>query len=222
MRFSFLSFIMFACTVLLVVKVADIIERRQSIEALIFETATAQEEGGGEGEESKGEEETTTAQEEGADAIQTDRPDEVITPEFSETEIDILQRLSKRREKLEEWESNLQVKENVLDITQTKINQKLDELRTLKKEVQGLLDEYNRKDEEKITSLIKIYENMKPKDAAEIFAELDMKTLLLVASKMKEKKVALVIAQMDPKLAKELTIRITEQRKLKEPEKDKM
>lgn len=139
-------------------------------------------------------------------------------PEFSKAEVEILRRLKQRREKLEEWEETLKLKENVLRITQTKLDQKLSELRDLKTEVEGLLEQYNEKEDAKISSLVKIYENMKPKDAARIFEELNMDVLLMVIDKMKEAKSAPILAKMSPDKSKELTVRYAEQRKLSDPQ----
>jgi len=107
----------------------------------------------------------------------------------------------------------------VLKVTQTKIDQKLQELRNLKEEVQGLLAEYNEKEDAKIRSLVKIYESMKPKNAAQIFETLEMEVLLEVVDKMKEAKSALILAKMSAERAKELTVLYAEQRKLAPPDR---
>jgi len=55
---------------------------------------------------------------------------------------------------------------------------------------------------------------MKPRDAARIFEELDMDTLLLVAERMKERKLAPLMAQMNPEKAKEMTVELARLRQL--------
>ena len=75
---------------------------------------------------------------------------------------------------------------------------------------------YDEKEQEKIRSLVKIYENMKPKDAARIFEEIDMDVLLDVVDKMKEKKIAPILAKMNATRAKEITTELAERRKLPE------
>ena len=59
---------------------------------------------------------------------------------------------------------------------------------------------------------MKIYENMKPKDAARIFEELDMAVLLDVIERMKERKTAPILAQMNPKRAKAITLELAKRR----------
>jgi flagellar motility protein MotE (MotC chaperone) len=46
---------------------------------------------------------------------------------------------------------------------------------------------------------------MKPKDAARIFEELEMDTLLPVTERMNERKLAPVMAEMNPAKAKDIT-----------------
>jgi len=203
---------------LLAIKIVDIVERKQTItEAFLAERLNAQEEGSSRPEEPPNKEQKESSEEISAGK---EAPAEENfydkTPQFSQTELEILQRLSLRREKLEEWQSELEVKENILNITQAKIDNKIDELKSLKKQVEELLVQYNNKEEEKTRSLVKIYENMKPKSAAEIFTRLEPETLLPVLSRMKEAKIALILANMDPKQAKDLTTKFSEFMRLPE------
>ena len=137
--------------------------------------------------------------------------------EFSQVEIDLLQSLAKRREELDDWAKQIQLKENMLIATEARINDKIDNLQKMKKELEALLAQYNEQEDTKIRSLVKIYENMKPKDAARIFEELDMPVLLTVIDKMSERKVAPVLAAMNPTKAKDVTVQLAEQRKLQKP-----
>ncbi len=66
-----------------------------------------------------------------------------------------------------------------------------------------------------MNSLVKIYEAMKPKDAARIFEQLDIDTILLVAERMKERRLAPVMAQMNPEKAKDITIKLSKQLQVK-------
>ncbi len=55
---------------------------------------------------------------------------------------------------------------------------------------------------------------MKPKDAARIFEELEMDTLLLVTERMKERKLAPIMAKMNPARATEITVELSRLRNL--------
>lgn len=135
--------------------------------------------------------------------------------DFSQVEIDILQSLAERRRELEERDRELDLKEKLLEATELRINDKIAEAKRLEEEVSELLKKYSTQEESHIRSLVKIYENMKPKSAALIFNELELPVLLEVIDQMSERKVAPVLASMDPLKAKEVTSDLAELRKLK-------
>ena len=85
-------------------------------------------------------------------------------------------------------------------------------METYTRNIEELMKQYSQKENSKILSLVKIYETMKPKDAAKIFNELEMPVLLKVVSNMKEVKVAPVIASMDPVKARDLSIELAKQK----------
>ncbi len=133
---------------------------------------------------------------------------------YTDVEVELLQSLSKRREELERWETNIQIKEAALDATQKRINEKILQIEAMKKQVAALLEKYNAQEDAKIHSLVKIYENMKPSEAARIFDEVEMPILLLVIDAMAEKKAAPILAAMNPKKAKQLTVELANERKI--------
>ena len=55
---------------------------------------------------------------------------------------------------------------------------------------------------------MKLYETMKPRDAATIFNDLDMPVLLSVVDRMKDAKAAPVLAAMQPDKAREVTTKL--------------
>lgn len=132
---------------------------------------------------------------------------------YSQVELDLLHNLSKRREELDAREKELEIKTKVLDATEQRINGRIEEMKTLQSEVKVLMDAYKEQQDSDVRSLVKIYENMKPVDAATIFNELDMPILLSVIDKMSERKVAPVLAAMSPLKAKEVTEELAELRK---------
>ena len=139
---------------------------------------------------------------------------DTVDHRFTPVEVELLQNLVKRREELDRWEKNIEIKETALDATEKRLDDKIAQIDAMKKEVSSLLAQYNDKEDQKIRSLVKIYENMKAKDAARIFDEVEMPVLLLVIDKMSEKKIAPILADMDPKKAKQITIQLAEQRRV--------
>lgn len=141
-------------------------------------------------------------------------PGTTVDRRYTPVEVELLQNLAQRRDELDRWERNIMIKESTLAATEKRIDEKITQVESMKKEVALLLSQYNEKEDTKIRSLVKIYENMKPKDAARIFDEVEMPILLLVIDKMSEKKVAPILAFMDSRKAKSITVQLAEQRRI--------
>src|SRR5579859_3514805 len=91
-------------------------------------------------------------------------------PTFTQNEIDVLQKLSVRREALDARQKDLDLRENLVKAAEARIDKKIAEMKELQSNIEGMLKQVDRQDEEKLKSLVKIYENMKPKDAANILS----------------------------------------------------
>ena len=136
---------------------------------------------------------------------------------FTQSEIDLLQDLAERREKIERTEQQIVLKQGLLKAAETRIEKRVSELKQLELTIKGLIKDHDDQQEKKMNSLVKIYEAMKPKDAARIFEQLDIDTILLVAERMKERRLAPVMAQMNPEKAKDITIKLSKLRELPLP-----
>lgn len=141
-------------------------------------------------------------------------PPEPTGPTFSETELQVLQQLSQRRDKLSERENDLQRREALLSATEQRIDEKVASLKQLQTTLDGLIRQHDAEQETKLTSLVKIYETMKPADAARIFEQLDSDTLLPVVEKMNERKLAAILAKLDPMKARDVTVELKKLREL--------
>lgn len=126
-------------------------------------------------------------------------------PTFTQNEVDVLQKLSERRESLDARQRDLDLRENMVKAAESRIDKKIAEMKGLQANVEQMLKQVDDQDDTKMKSLVKIYENMKPKDAAKIFEQLDMPVLLGVITRMKEQKVAPVMEAMLPEKAKLVT-----------------
>lgn len=149
-------------------------------------------------------------------SAETDKNDEF--PEdptlFTQAEIDLLQRLADRRIELEIWRKDIEMRERLLKATEKRLDKKVAELEVIQQRIKGLLKQYDKEQEAKLKSLVKIYENMKPKNAAVIFGELEMPILLDVVERMREARVAPILAKMNPKKAKRVTTELVLRRKM--------
>ena len=141
----------------------------------------------------------------------TDTPDPF---DMSDEEIELLQRLSDRRQEIEQREREIQQRAALLEAAEKRVEQKIDELSDLQATIQNLLVSHDEQEEAQMRSLVKIYENMKPKEAARIFEQLDMVVLLEVIDRMKERKAAPILAKMNPAKAKAVTLELAQRREL--------
>jgi flagellar motility protein MotE (MotC chaperone) len=132
----------------------------------------------------------------------------------TDSELEILQKLVDRRAKLKVQEQRLDTRERLLMATEKRINAKLEKLKLMQATISKLLTKHEKQKEKKMKSIVKIYEKMKPGDAARIFEELDMAILLDVVERMKEAKTAPIMAKMTPGKAKLLTAELTQRRAL--------
>lgn len=137
--------------------------------------------------------------------------------ELSPQELEVLQALAARRKQLEAREKDIADQERLLLATEQRVEEKIAELQNLKATIEGLLRQHDEQEEERLAALVKIYENMKPKEAATIFNGLDLEVALSVIERMKERKVAPILQYMDPEVAKQLTVELAQRRQLPIP-----
>jgi len=153
--------------------------------------------------------ETATEQQDATTMLVTNDPT-LLTP----AEIDLLQKLSARRRVLDGREREMEMRNGLLAAAEVRIDKKIGELQTLRETIAGLIKKFDAQEDLKLKSLVKIYENMKPKDAARIFENLELTTLLEVAERMKERKLAPIMAKMNPEKAREMTVELRQMRRL--------
>ena len=136
--------------------------------------------------------------------------------EFTDTQSSVLKELSERRKELDARENRINQREALLKVTEKQIQEKTAELTQIRAQIEELLDMQSAEEEARLKSLVKIYEGMKPKDAAAIFDNLDIDILLQVVGRMSERKSAPIMAAMDTQRVQKLTLLLAEQKKLPE------
>lgn len=178
--------------------------------------SAAKEESSGESDEEAavepGEEKTFGAGKLTVNEVEALKAKEAGSP-YTQSELDLLQNLTKRRNELDERDKEIELKAKVLDATELRITTKVNEMKVLQTELTQVVKQYKEQQNGEIKSLVKIYENMKPLDAAAIFNEMDMPILLEVIDKMSERKVAPILAGMDPRRARDVTQELAEMRR---------
>ena len=133
-------------------------------------------------------------------------------PVISDAERQLLQDLRGRRQELEAREQTLSQREGVLNAAEQRLSERVGELTALQTRLETLEKARQDHDDANWTGLVKVYETMKPRDAATIFNEMDMNVLLHVLDRMKEAKAALVLGAMQPDRARLVTTQLAAQR----------
>jgi flagellar motility protein MotE (MotC chaperone) len=134
----------------------------------------------------------------------------------SAAEVDVLTNLTRRRAELDARERALNMRENLLNAGEGRVDQKIAALKSLQSQIQALLTQRDAAQDKQIASLVKTYSAMKPKDAARIFNSLADDVLLPVAKGMKSDVLAPVMAAMNPDAAQKLTVKLAALLKLPE------
>jgi flagellar motility protein MotE (MotC chaperone) len=134
--------------------------------------------------------------------------------EYTDEEVEVLQQLAKRREELELKSRQLDEREAMVAAAEQRMEQKMAELKALQSTVEDILKKRSDEEEQRLQALVMTYEKMKPKDAAQVFEELDMDLLADLVSRMKPSKSAPILAMVTPTKVKELTFELAQQKTL--------
>lgn len=133
---------------------------------------------------------------------------------FSQATRDVLEDMAERRKELDQRERELATREALLRAAEQELERKFEEMTNLRSEIEGLLVQQSEEEEARIKSLVKIYEGMKPKEAARIFDTLDLDVLTAVLSRMSERRLSPILANMDPERARTVTILLAQEKQL--------
>jgi flagellar motility protein MotE (MotC chaperone) len=121
------------------------------------------------------------------------------------SEKQLLQQLRQRRKEIESYKDKLPAEKMALESIKQYIDNRLNMLENVQNQLRPQLDNNNQNDDKKIQKLVKVYENMKPKEAAKIFNDLQIGVLVELALNMKESRLAAILSEMTPEKARELT-----------------
>ncbi|MBN9333790.1 hypothetical protein [Devosia sp.] len=124
------------------------------------------------------------------------------------TEQVLLGRLAARRTELESYEQELAMRASLIDAAEKRANERTSTLEALEAQIASLVEERKKLEAEQFTSIVSMYQTMKPKDAASIFNQLEVDILVRVAKMMPPRKMAPILAAMDTARAQELTVRL--------------
>jgi flagellar motility protein MotE (MotC chaperone) len=116
------------------------------------------------------------------------------------------------RSQIEARELRLTQREAAVAAAEKALADRAGELLAMQSHLQALVADYKDHDDAKWAALVKLYEGMRPRDAAVIFNGLDKPVLLEILGRMKPAKAGPVIALMQPENARQVTADLASQR----------
>jgi len=129
---------------------------------------------------------------------------------LSQSEVQVLQALGARREQLDQRAAEIETRADLLSAAERRVAQRVEELRRLETQVGALLGRLDEDQENRMASLVDVYQRMRAKDAAAVFDTLDEETLVTVAARMRQGNLAEVMGRMAPDRARRLTQMLAE------------
>jgi len=120
----------------------------------------------------------------------------------------VLERLQDRRHELDSRNRELEMRESLLKATEKRLDAKVNELKDMETRANAATEAREKADAQRLKSIVSMYENMKPKEAARIFDRLDLKILVDVSTAMNPRTMSAILAQMQPEAAERLTVEL--------------
>ena len=121
----------------------------------------------------------------------------------------VLESLRARRLEIERRGEEVAQRELLLGAAERRMGERLEELRALQGRLERTQQARSEREEAGIRQLVRVYEAMRPRDAATILDDLDMPILLQVLDRMREAKAAPVLAAMRPERARAATAELS-------------
>jgi hypothetical protein len=135
----------------------------------------------------------------GADSFELFGPDGACDPQ-------LLRAIDERSRQLDAWSSDLAARARMLEAIEARANEQVQALRAARASLETTLERVDREAEAEIARLVKIYENMKPKEAARIFEAMPAEVAAGFVRRMAEQKSALVMGNLDARHAYAITL----------------
>lgn len=117
----------------------------------------------------------------------------------------MLEQLRARRAAIEQREAQAVARETLVAAAERRLAQRVEELVALQRRLEAMEADRAAREEAGMRGLVKLYEGMRPRDAAVIFDELEMPVLVRLMDQMREAKAAPVMGAMRPERARMLT-----------------
>ena len=124
---------------------------------------------------------------------------------LTENERQILLSLMDRKRQLDERETSLNQREEQLRALRDNIQHQISELSTLQGELETGMEARRSLDAENLNKVVSLYDGMDPRRSAEKFQTLDSRVAVQILMAMNQRKAAQLLEELSPEKAKEIT-----------------
>lgn len=124
---------------------------------------------------------------------------------LTETEREILLNLAERKRQLDQRDALLNQREEQLRVLRDNIQQQIAELKRLQKEIEASMEAKKAQDAENLNKVVSLYNGMDPRKAAEKMQTLDPKVAVQILMSMNQRKAAALLEELPPDNAKQIT-----------------
>jgi len=120
----------------------------------------------------------------------------LFNPDY-EKEKGLLEAIARRREELDAREEELRARRERIEALEEDVEGRIDELRKIHDSIEAFVKKIDEVNESRIKRIVKIYESMKPAEAARRMEKLDEDMAVMILATMKEKKAAKILALVE-------------------------
>jgi flagellar motility protein MotE (MotC chaperone) len=129
---------------------------------------------------------------------------------LDENQIKVLLALAKKGKDIKETEqeADMEKQKKIVELAQENLNRRIEELEKIKKGIESEKDELTKDEKQNVANMAKMYETMKPVQAADILNKLEMTSVTQLIKHMNPKKASAILASMEASKARLLTLEI--------------
>jgi len=128
--------------------------------------------------------------------------DDSAQKNYTDEELNHFTKLNERKRELDAREEELNRLEAELNTQKVELEKKITSLDKTRRDISSVLEERVQVDDKKVETLVQLYSNMKPQQAAKIFEEMDEDLAVDIVGRMKKKNAAEIMNLIKPEKAK--------------------
>ncbi len=140
--------------------------------------------------------------------IQTNEEDKLKFDSLylDENQVRVFKALSDRHDKIDQQSEQVEQQRKLIELGEKKLSEQINSLQEMKKSIEEAKQSLTKEEENNLNKMIKIYEGMKPEEAAEIFNKMHVVVVSKLIQGMNQKKAAPILAAMDKNKARMVTL----------------